>query len=453
MGQRNHRRQPPVGDLRFEAPVPKRSWRGTLDVSEKKPECVQGSNPVRGNEDCLYLKVYTPMEPNTRNNLPVMVWIYGGAFFFGSTDFDDHSPDYLLDEDVIAVSFHYRVGIMGFMTTGDTVSPGNNGLRDQILALKWIKDNIRNFGGDPNRITLVGQSAGAASISYLLQTEETKGLFSGAIIQSGSSLCPWALSKTLPKVTKSIATTLKINGKTSGEIKAGLKSVDAELLQTTSMSAMNSELVSTNPSSGLVYAPVTEPDHDGAVVTGKSHEKLKNGQFHQIPIIVGYTSLEGMFDRLPALARGWLLKYDANPTLLIPESMKTTAGRNLGGAIKRRYFGILPIATASQRLMRFISDDQFERPILESIRLFSSKTPVYCYRFSYQGPLFGVTRRPQNGVGHTEDLGYIFDFGHKGSSQDYLARSRVVKLWTNFIKTGKSNAHKRNSSAKYRMAR
>lgn len=93
----------------------------------------------------------------------------------GEPDFDGGKPDLLIKEDVIVAALHYRVGLFGFLSTGDSIVPGNNGLKDQILALQWIKNNIENFGGDPNRITLIGQSAGSASISYLLQAPQTKG--------------------------------------------------------------------------------------------------------------------------------------------------------------------------------------------------------------------------------------------------------------------------------------
>lgn len=107
--------------------------------------------------------------------MPVLVWVYGGGFYEGNPDFDKHSPKHLLDEDLMVVSFNYRVGIFGFLSTNDSVSPGNLGIKDQLFALRWIKENIENFGGDPNRITLIGQSAGAASIGYLIASRHVKG--------------------------------------------------------------------------------------------------------------------------------------------------------------------------------------------------------------------------------------------------------------------------------------
>ncbi|CAH1106192.1 unnamed protein product [Psylliodes chrysocephalus] len=431
--------EPPVGDLRFEAPVAKKNWTGILDARKKQPECIQGANPPVGSEDCLYLKVYTDKKPHPKNNLPVLVWIYGGAFFGGSVDFDDHSPDYLLDQDVIIVAIHYRVGLLGFLSLGDTVAPGNNGIRDQIMALKWIKNNIKNFGGDPDNITVFGQSAGAASIAYLLQIEETKGLFSKAILNSGSSLSTWALAKRVSEVTKVIAKELKISTKSSEQILTGLKKINIEDLQNVANSKMVSELISNNPLQGVAFAPVAEPDHENAIITGRSHERLINGEFHHVPILMGYNSLEASFNSLSALIRLWLIKFDINASLLVPEDMRVSGAfrrRSLGNKIKKEYFGSSSIASSTEKTMRFVSDTVFERPTQEAMRLYSQKTKVYAYHFSYQGPLWGRVNRTVDGVGHTEDLGYLFDFGHKGSHADYKTRNRMVKLWTNFAKTG-----------------
>ena len=104
-----------------------------------------------------------------------MVWIYGGAFIQGDSKYTTYGPDYFLEEDVVFVSFNYRVGPLGFLSTEDTNAPGNWGLKDQVLALQWIKDNIKYFGGDSNKITIFGESAGSASVSYLLQIPKAQG--------------------------------------------------------------------------------------------------------------------------------------------------------------------------------------------------------------------------------------------------------------------------------------
>jgi carboxylesterase type B len=430
--------EPPVGNLRFEPPVPKKRWDGVLDVTNEGSPCVQGSDPVIGSEDCLFLKIQTGRKPNVHNNLPVLVWIYGGAFYLGSVDFDSHSPDFLINEDVIIVGVHYRVGLLGFLSTGDLVAPGNNGLRDQILALKWIKENIRYFGGDPDRITIWGQSAGAASVAYLLQANQTTGLFNQAILNSGSSLSAWALGKQSAAVVAKVAAKLDVDTASSTAILEGLRKIGTEELQSAAMSVMQSTLITSNPLQGLVYTPVIEPEHPDAVLSAKSHQMLKEGKFHHVPIMTGFNSLEGYVDSLPTLLRLWIGKYDVDNSLLVPEDMnaKSLATRLLGSNIKRRYFSLFPILLTSERLMRFIADTQMDKPILESINLYSAHTHVYAYHFSYIGPLYGRTERTIQAVGHTEELGYLFDFGIEGSDADYLTRNRMVKLWTNFCKYG-----------------
>ncbi|XP_050507406.1 pyrethroid hydrolase Ces2e-like [Diabrotica virgifera virgifera] len=429
---------PPVGDLRFAAPVPLTSWSGVLDVRYNPSECIQGSSPVAGSEDCLYLKIYSRHEPNKDLNLPVVVWIYGGAFFGGTADFDNHRPDFLLHEDVIVAAIQYRLGYLGFMSLGDTVAPGNNGIKDQILGLKWIKENIRNFGGDPDQITIWGQSAGAASVAYLLQAKQTKGLFNKAILNSGSSLCPWSLAKGLPDVTRQVALQLNIFPLTPLSTLEALRKVDVEKLQR-AVSSVNQELtLLSNPLQGLVFAPVIEPDHDDAVITEYSYGLLSEGKFHHVPILAGYNSLEGYFNELQALFRLWLTKYDLYHAQLVPNDMNLLpiTETTIAESIKYTYFDIFPVSLSTEKLMRYISDTQFDKPIHEALRLYSAYTKVYAYHFAYEGPLWGRTDREFHGVGHTEDLGYLFDYNITGSNEDYLARERMVRLWTNFIKYG-----------------
>ncbi|KAJ8920376.1 hypothetical protein NQ315_005242 [Exocentrus adspersus] len=242
-----------------------------------------------------------PELPREQKKLPVMVWIYRGAFFAGAADFGDHSPDLLLDQDVIVAALHYRVGIFGFLSTEDLVVPGNNGLKDQIEALRWIKKNIERFGGDPDNITIFGQSAGGASVGYLLQTPQAQGLFNRAILDSGSPLCLWSLSRVALDLARSVASNLKVDSSDTQTLVDNLRGVDAEELQSSYMSTMMGKFLSQNLRDGLVVAPVIEPEHEGAVLTGKSHQLLSDGQFHKVPIIIGYTSLEARLSEIPGV--------------------------------------------------------------------------------------------------------------------------------------------------------
>nr|XP_053639153.1 juvenile hormone esterase-like isoform X2 [Cherax quadricarinatus] len=189
--------QPPVGDLRFKAPVASLRWDGVRDGSSEPPLCLQPSfitKELQGSEDCLYLNVFTPSEPGSgRRDLPVMVSIHGGAFFCGSAS--ESGPNALLNHDMVLVVIQYRLGVLGFLSTEDDAIPGNFGLLDQVLALQWVQRNIHHFGGDPQKVTIFGESAGAASVSYHLLSPKSRGLYSQAIMQSGSALNPWAHGK------------------------------------------------------------------------------------------------------------------------------------------------------------------------------------------------------------------------------------------------------------------
>ncbi|XP_050514979.1 venom carboxylesterase-6-like [Diabrotica virgifera virgifera] len=151
-------------------PLPKASWTNTLDCTYDRSVCVQTqgiTNPtVIGSEDCLYLSVYSPDIKGV--DLPVLFWIHGGAFVAGSNSFDACKPDHFINQNVVVVMIQYRLGVFGFMSTGDSACPGNLGLKDQVMALDWTIRNIRHFGGNPKDITIGGLSAGGGSVGYHL---------------------------------------------------------------------------------------------------------------------------------------------------------------------------------------------------------------------------------------------------------------------------------------------
>lgn len=148
---------------------------------------------VSGSEDCLYLNVYTPpLSVIAQKPLPVMVFFHGGGWQCGSGIKAFYGPDFLLEEDIIYVAGNFRVGPLGFLSTGQAECPGNNGLKDQVLILKWIQENIMQFGGDPKSVTVFGESAGGASGTYLMMSPLARGLFHRVISQSGTNLDAWA---------------------------------------------------------------------------------------------------------------------------------------------------------------------------------------------------------------------------------------------------------------------
>ncbi|XP_007567879.1 acetylcholinesterase [Poecilia formosa] len=199
--------EPPLGKRRFRPPEPKRRWTGILEANAYPNACYQyvdtsypgfqGTemwNPNREmSEDCLYLNIWVPASPRP-HNLSVMVWIYGGGFYSGSSSLDVYDGRYLAHtETVIVVSMNYRIGAFGFLALhGSSEAPGNVGLLDQRLALKWVQENIHSFGGNPKQVTIFGESAGGASVGFHLLSPDSRPFFTRAILQSGVPNCPWA---------------------------------------------------------------------------------------------------------------------------------------------------------------------------------------------------------------------------------------------------------------------
>ncbi|XP_049825184.1 venom carboxylesterase-6-like isoform X25 [Aethina tumida] len=425
--------EPPVGNLRFEPPVPKSPWNQTINATDFRSSCIQEDGT--GAEDCLYVNVYSP---NLTGNLPVMVWIYGGTFVSGAGTED---PAYIVDKNVVFVAFNYRLGLFGFISTGDLVAPGNAGLKDQVLALKWVQSNIAKFGGNPRNVTIWGESAGAVSVSYLVQSNLTAGLFQGAIMESGTTLIPWALTSNARETAFNVGEKLLIFTSDSRTLINALKQVDANKLHQFSSVNYLFLIPVRNPLNGLPYGPVMEPDHEGAVFSSKSYELLQNGNFHKVPMIIGYNSEEAVYvSQIPDLLKWLLIKYDYQPTSLVPNDMNVKSSFVkwiVGNIIKFHYFGLDLILSSSSKLAQFVSDDQFNRPVNEQVRLQSMLTPVYFYVFSYQGVLGTTTNRTMPGVGHAEELRYLFKGNQTNvDASDQRTIRRMTTMWTNFAKFG-----------------
>ncbi|XP_030756467.1 pyrethroid hydrolase Ces2e-like [Sitophilus oryzae] len=433
--------KPPIGDLRFSAPVKNDPWKGILNATEDKASCVQQMDflplAVKGSEDCLYLNVYTK---NIAGNYPVMVWIYGGGFSIGSADYEYYAPDFLLEQDVVFVSMNYRLGVFGFLSTEDLECPGNWGIKDQVMALKWIKENIRAFGGDPEQVTIFGQSAGSVSVGYLLQSHQTKHLFHRAIMQSGSSLCIWGLTTAPRQIAFAIGSRLGISTSNSRELLAKLRQVDFATLKLVENQVVYLAIALDNLLNGMPIGPVREPEHEGAVFTSRSHEDLKNGHFHKVPVIVGLNSNEAksFLGLAIGLIKPFFGRFDLNIARLAPHDLTNNVTKKTfaGGEIKEFYFGDLPLpSTASEDLIKFVSKNQFNRPIRETVHLMSRFTDVYYYQFSHRGSL-GDFESDFDGVGHYEEINYLFANKANAQGNDKYVREKIVELWTNFAKFG-----------------
>ncbi len=277
---------PPVGDLRWKAPQPVEKWDGVKQTVDYAPAPMQGGNPASGkSEDCLYLNVWTPAK-SANEKLPVLVWIYGGGFSFGSTSDPVHNGEHLARKGVVLVSVAYRVGQLGFLAHPELSAEnpnkvsGNYGLLDQIAGLQWIKNNIAAFGGDPNKVTIFGESAGGISVSMLCASPLTKGLIHGAISQSGGSFGP-TRPTTFPGENMKPLQQAEQEGVEYAQ-KVGAASI-AELRK------MDADKLPMGMGMGGAW-----PIVDGYVIPDDQFKLYEAGNYNDIPVLIGYNSDEGL---------------------------------------------------------------------------------------------------------------------------------------------------------------
>ncbi|KAL1490878.1 hypothetical protein ABEB36_011560 [Hypothenemus hampei] len=383
----------------------------------------------------------------TKELLPCMVWIYGGSFREGSSRL--YGPDHFLTKNVVIVTFNYRLGIFGFLSTEDDVATGNYGLKDVLLVLKWVKGNIIKFGGDPSKITVFGESAGAAIVGYLMISVQSKDLFQQAILQSGSPLCPWALHRNPKKVAFDLGLALGYSTSSTVKLVKFLRNIDLAK-ETTALLNVNFVNFAEIFNNGGPFGPVLEPAGPTAFLTKNSYEILKNGNFHHIPVIIGLNTQESkFFNSLFALIRPLLLIFDVSPSSLARPAMNINPQdkRIFGTNIREHYFKSKSFFNAdTEEFADFFSDDQFVRPVIETVQLLSKRVPVYFYVYDYEGTLgkqflklFSVDDERIKGVAHATELLYMFQMKFKEidrfrNAEEVLVSRRLVTLWTNFAK-------------------
>ncbi|GFS12881.1 carboxylic ester hydrolase [Elysia marginata] len=294
---------PPVGDLRFKPPVQMDPWEGVRDATRLPNSCYQtfdyffgnfsGSNMWNANtqlsEDCLYLNVWTPRTNPPYRNKAVIVWIYGGGFYSGSSTLDIYMANILTAEnDVIVVSMQYRVGALGFLALESTDAMGNAGLWDQRMALEWVSRNIHYFGGDAHSVTLMGESAGAVSVGLFLVCDLCRGYFHRAILQSGAPQAEWgAVSKEeMWSRSNFLAKTMGCDGN-ERDPAATLRCMQLK----NASDFPNNEILSAQ---GIIQFPFV-PMIDGVFIRQDPKEMLRRGEFKKVPLLLGSNSNEGTF--------------------------------------------------------------------------------------------------------------------------------------------------------------
>ncbi|XP_049861359.1 fatty acyl-CoA hydrolase precursor, medium chain-like isoform X4 [Schistocerca gregaria] len=431
--------KPPVGPLRFKSPEPPAAWEHIRDATTPGPSCSQLSlDGLKGSEDCLYLNVFTP-ELRPKELLPVMVWIHGGGFMEGSATTYEYG--YLMDYDVVVVAINYRLGPLGFLSTGDEASPGNYGFKDQVAALRWVKENIEAFGGDPGSVTIFGESAGGASTHYLMLSPLAKGLFHRSISQSGVALSPWAISETGgERNARKLAALVGCPVEPSAALVDCLRNVDDYKLAGPQLQFAEWGMYAPL----MPFQPVVEADGQDAFLP---RHPAHLAPHTAVPWLVGVTKEEGTFFAAAIVGNDTMkqellqerkrlfplvLSYDASPQAdFITEK------------INDFYFPSGEITPG--KLTELFSDAFFVWNTDEGIRKYKDTAPVYYYLFSYKGKLrihhmMGI--QEDFGICHAEDLLYLFSnntylpiIGERPENDMQMVKV-MTKLWTDFARTG-----------------
>ena len=420
---------PPMGDLRWKAPQLTKAWTGVRKADAYAPGCMQdpgmskmmGSSP-NVSEDCLYLNVWTAAK-TTEEKLPVMVWIHGGAFVGGMTGTPMFDGTKFAQKRVVLVSVAYRLGVFGFMAHPELSresgkGSGTYGIQDMIAGLQWVKNNIAQFGGDPSRVTIFGESAGGIAVGMLSAAPQAKGLFQRAISESGGSFAPPRIADgagmnvaSLKLAESAGETFLKKLG--AADIKAA-RALPAEQVQKAAGGGMGG---------GAGFWPVA----DGNVLPGDPYELYEKGRFNDTPILIGTNSNEGgLFMRGPATPASFEKQirsgYGERADVILkayPHSTDAEAARASADVFREFAFAWPTWAWARM---------QFQK----------GKGKAFVYFFDHRTPA------SPDGANHGAEVSYVFgNFGGPGGgapSPEDLALSDLIRsYWINFARTGDPN--------------
>lgn len=416
---------PPVGELRWKTPQPPAVWKGLREATHYGSRCFQGRvyrdmmfQDAGPSEDCLYLNVYTPANIRLGRKLPVMFWIHGGGYSGGSASEPRHDGDHLPTKGVVLVTINYRLGVMGFLAAEDLAkenggSAGNYGLMDMVAALRWVHNNIAQFGGDPRNVTLFGESAGSYAVSTLMAAAPARGLFAKAIGESGGAL---KLGEPgMPTFAQREAHDQRWVDALGAESLTELRALPVE------------QLIEASQAKGV---PSFGPVIDGKFLTEPVAETYAAGRQAHVPLLGGWNR-----DENASLAGG-----------MTAEKWKAFAERRFGehAAEFLRYFPGATDEQAQRSAIDYGSDTFIAFGTwrwIEAQRK-TGEAPVYRYHLELAAP----PSKYHSGwyAFHSDDIEYVFGNLDTRPKADWRPEDRklsreMMDYWTNFAKTGNPN--------------
>ncbi|XP_055377991.1 acetylcholinesterase-like isoform X2 [Condylostylus longicornis] len=447
--------QPPLGPLRFRHPRPIEKWSGILNATSPPNTCVQIVDTVFGDfpgatmwnpntqlsEDCLYINVVVPRP--RQKNLPIMLWIFGGGFYSGTATLDVYDHRTLAaEENVIVVSMQYRVASLGFLYLGEPNAPGNAGLFDQNLALKWVQTNIHHFGGDPSRVTLFGESAGAVSVSMHLLSAMSHDLFQRAILESGSPTAPWALVSREEAILRALrlaeAVQCPHSKENLSEVVECLREKDAKTLVDNEWGTL-----------GICEFPFV-PVVDGAFIDETPQKALAHGRYKKTDILTGSNSEEGYYFIIYYLTE--LLRKEEDVTVTREEFLQAVKELNPYVNAPARQAIIFEytdwddpnnVHTNRDALDKMVGDYHFTCNVNEFAHRYAKDgNNVYMYLYTHRSRSNPWPR--WTGVMHGDEINYVFgeplNSKYSYTEEEKTFSRRIMRYWSNFAKHGDPNA-------------
>ncbi|XP_069505172.1 cocaine esterase-like [Ambystoma mexicanum] len=442
--------KPPVGSRRFSAPEPAEPWTGVRNATSFPPMCLQSVGltakineilqvdfpPLPVSEDCLYLNIYTPAGANKTSKLPVMVWIHGGGLTTGTGSMVQGSA-LAAYEHVIVVCIQYRLGPLGFFSTGDEHARGNWGLLDQVAALQWVKRSIEDFGGDPTSVTIFGESAGAMSTAAHVLSPLSKGLFHKAISESGVL--------TYPDLVVSDREVLQGNAKILANV-SGCETNDSPTIVECLKKIPEADFLKPEIYQRIQYFPVVMDGH----FLRKTPELLLMGkEINPVPYLIGCNNHEF----------GWIL-----PVLHGIPDLRNGMDNRTAEQCKGMWRLLGPLSEFRQLLieeylgdiqdpfkyrdnfLEFFGDAYFVVPSIMMARYHrDAGLPVYMYEFQHRRSMFRDSRPPYVKADHTDEIPFVFgvpfmdddlvSYGNFTKDEETLSR-KMMNAWANFARSG-----------------
>ncbi|XP_064239241.1 carboxylesterase 3 [Aotus nancymaae] len=444
--------QAPLGPDRFSAPRPAQPWEGVRDASTVPPMCLQDVERMNNNrfmlngkhqifsvsEDCLILNIYSPAEATTGAGRPVMVWFHGGSLAVGAATSYDGSA-LAAYGDVVVVTVQYRLGVLGFFSTGDEHAPGNQGFLDVVAALRWVQGNITPFGGDRNCVTVFGGSAGGSIASGLVLSPVASGLFHRAITQSGVITIPGIMTSHPWPLAQNVASAMACSSSSPAEMVQCLRQKEGE------------ELVLSKKLKITIY-PFTI---DGTVFPKSPKELLKEKHYHSVPFLTGVNNHEfgwlvprgwGLLDTMEQMSREDMLAI-LTPYLtsldVPPEMMPAIIDEHIGSDLD-------PQAT-SQAFQELMGDLLMNVPTFSFSRhLRDAGSPVFFYEFQHRPSSFAKIKPAWVKADHGAETAFVFGgpfltdessllaFPEATEEEKQLSLTMMAQ-WTRFARTGDPN--------------